>query len=65
MKNVQISIRLKPKTRRSRKVVTLISQADRARTLADSCREPLIAELFLIHARLCEQNALKAKGVKG
>jgi len=65
MNDVQISIRLKPKARRVRKVVAPISQADRARSLAASCREPMIAELFLIHARVCDQNALKAKGAKG
>jgi hypothetical protein len=41
------------------KVVHLISQADRARKLAAGCRSPLIAELFMLHAQLCEVNARK------
>jgi hypothetical protein len=62
MKNAQTPTKLKPKTRRARKTGALISQADRARTLAASCRAPLIAEPFEIHAQVCERNALKAKG---
>jgi hypothetical protein len=39
------------------KVIHLISQADRARKLAAGCRSPVIAELFILHAQLCEENA--------
>jgi hypothetical protein len=41
------------------KVIRLISQADRARTLAANCGDTLIAELFILHAQLCEENARK------
>ena len=41
------------------KVIHLISQADRARKLAAGCRSPVIAELFILHAQLCEENARK------
>jgi len=42
------------------KIVRLISQADLARSLAADCRDPLIAELFTLHAQLCEENAKQA-----
>lgn len=41
------------------KVVHLISQADRARKLAAGCGSPIVAELFMLHAQLCEENAKK------
>jgi hypothetical protein len=41
------------------KVIHLISQADRARKLAAGCGSSLIAELFILHAQLCEENARK------
>jgi hypothetical protein len=39
------------------KVVHLISQAERARRIASECGSQLIADLFEVHAQLCERNA--------
>jgi hypothetical protein len=39
------------------KAAHLNVQAERARKLAFECGSPLIAELFEIHAALCERNA--------
>ena len=41
------------------KIVRLENQADRARTLAANCGDPLLAELFALHAQLSEENAKK------
>lgn len=38
-------------------VTQLISQAKRARKMADECASPVIAELFKVHARMCERIA--------
>ena len=43
--------------RSAAKVATLYSQAERARKVAVGAASPLIAELFEIHARMCERNA--------
>ena len=37
--------------------VEALHSADRARELAAHAVSPLVAELFEIHARMCEQNA--------
>ena len=42
---------------RDSKLVQLISQAKRARRLAAACNTPIVAELFEIHAQMCERNA--------
>jgi hypothetical protein len=42
---------------RDSKLVQLISQAKRARKLAAACKTPMVAELFEIHAQMCERNA--------
>jgi hypothetical protein len=39
------------------KVVHLYSQADRARRMAVECGSALVADLFEIHAQMCERNA--------
>lgn len=55
------------KKRAATKVVDLYTQADRARKLAAASGSTLVAELFEMHARLCEQNAearQRRKGVK-
>jgi hypothetical protein len=42
---------------KSDKVVQLVTQAERARKIASECRSQLIADLFEVHAQLCERNA--------
>jgi hypothetical protein len=39
------------------KLAQLISQAERARQMAAECGSSLVAELFEVHARMCERNA--------
>jgi hypothetical protein len=39
------------------KLAQLISQAERARRMAAECGSSLVAELFEVHARMCERNA--------
>jgi hypothetical protein len=38
-------------------VALLYSQADRARKMAGECGSALVADLFELHAQLCERNA--------
>lgn len=47
----------KPRLKRADKVVHLYTQADRARKMAADCGSQLVAELFELHASLCERNA--------
>lgn len=44
--------------RKADKPTHLLSQAERARKLASECGSQLVAELFEMHAALCERNAL-------
>jgi len=39
------------------KVAELIAQAQRARRMAADCGSSMIAELFEVHADMCERNA--------
>jgi hypothetical protein len=39
------------------KVIQLVTQAERARRIASECGSQLIADLFEVHAQLCERNA--------
>lgn len=48
--------RLKPD-----KIVHLYTQADRARRMAAECGTDLIADLFEVHALMCERNAKMAR----
>jgi hypothetical protein len=45
------------RTRRSERVSRLHAQADRARKMAVECGSALIADLFEVHAQMCERNA--------
>jgi hypothetical protein len=47
--------------RPANKVVHLYSQADRARRMAAECGSALVADLFELHAQICERNADKAQ----
>ena len=46
--------------RKSGKVEHLYSQAERARKLASECGSQLVADLFEIHAELCERQCPEA-----
>ncbi|MGE4249032.1 MAG: hypothetical protein AB7F09_06565 [Parvibaculaceae bacterium] len=43
--------------RKSQKVTHLYTQAERARKLAGECGSRLVADLYELHANICEQNA--------
>ena len=48
---------VKKRQRAPNKVVHLYTQAERARKLATKCGSPLVAELFELHAEVCDRNA--------
>ncbi len=49
--------RKKPRAQKGNKMVRLLTQAERARKLAAECGSSLVAELYEVHAGICEQNA--------
>lgn len=46
-------------------VAQLYTQASRAREMAAECGSPLVAGLFKVHARICEENAKVRQRRKG
>jgi hypothetical protein len=54
---IDVSTEVKQRRKVPNKGLHRRSQAERARKLASESGSPLVAELYELHARLCEKNA--------
>ena len=55
---------VKRRMRRGEKGARLSLQVERARKMAAECGSPMLAELFELHAQICERNAKVQKARK-